>query len=169
MRNLIAANMFVRRDAFLALGGFRSGFGKTGARSGTEETELCIRASKRWPERRWLHDPSVSVRHRVPQSRSSVRYFLERCYDEGVAKASIVGMHGGGDGLAAERSYTLRTLPFGVLRGLSSAARRGEPAGLARSLSILVGLAATAAGYLVGRVRATSAPEGHPEPAPENV
>src|ERR1700722_3717472 len=68
IRNLIAANMFVRREAFLELGGFRAGFGKTGTRSGTEENDLCIRANQRWPGSVWLHDPAVAVRHRVPRS-----------------------------------------------------------------------------------------------------
>ena len=154
VRNLIAANMFVRRDAFLELGGFRAGFGKTGLRSGTEETELCIRAAQRWPDRVWLHDPAVMVSHHVPSARSRPGYFISRCYDEGVAKASVVGFVGKHDGLAAERAYTRRTLPLGFLGGIRSALLAGEPAGLARSLSILIGLAAAGIGYLVGRLSA---------------
>jgi glycosyltransferase involved in cell wall biosynthesis len=151
IRNLIAANMFVRREAFLELGGFRSGFGKTGTRSGTEETDLCIRASQRWPGSIWLHDPAVAVRHRVSRSRSRLSYFVSRCYDEGIAKASIVEFVGGHDGLAAERFYTAQILPRGLARGLT-AGLRGDVAGIARSASIVVGLAATVAGYLVGEV-----------------
>ncbi|HTA98333.1 MAG TPA: glycosyltransferase [Solirubrobacteraceae bacterium] len=151
IRNLIAANMFVRREAFLELGGFRAGFGKTGTRSGTEETDLCIRANQRWPESIWLHDPAVAVRHRVSGSRSRLSYFVSRCYDEGVAKASIVEFVGGRDGLAAERFYTARILPRGFVRGVA-AALRGDVTGLARSASIAVGLTATVAGYLVGEV-----------------
>ncbi len=152
VRNLIATNMFVRRERFLELGGFRAGFGKTGARSGTEETDLCIRANQRWPECVWLYDPEVAVRHNVPSSRSRLSYFLSRCYDEGLAKASIVEFVGGQDGLAAERFYTARTLPRGFVRGLKAATLGGEPAGAVRSASILVGLAATSAGYLLGEV-----------------
>jgi glycosyltransferase involved in cell wall biosynthesis len=151
IRNLIAANMFVRRKAFLELGGFRAGFGKTGTRSGTEETDLCIRANQRWPDSVWLHDPAVAVRHRVSPSRSRLRYFVSRCYDEGIAKASIVEFVGGRDGLAAERYYTARILPRGLVRG-AMAGLRGDLAGIARSASIVVGLAATVAGYLVGGV-----------------
>ncbi len=151
IRNLIAANMFVRREAFLELGGFRAGFGKTGTRSGTEETDLCIRANQRWPESIWLYDPAVAVRHRVSASRSRLSYFVSRCYDEGIAKASIVEFVGGRDGLAAERFYTARTLPRGFVRGVTTGLR-GDVAGIARSASIVVGLAATVAGYLVGGV-----------------
>ncbi len=162
IRNLIAANMFVRREAFLELGGFRAGFGKTGTRSGTEETDLCIRANQRWLESVWLHDPRVAVRHRVSGSRSRLSYFISRCYDEGIAKASIVEFVGGRDGLAAERFYTARILPRGFVRGLT-AGLRGDAAGLARSASIVAGLTATVAGYLVGEValRRGSAPTGN--------
>ncbi len=151
IRNLIAANMFVRREAFLELGGFRAGFGKTGTRSGTEETDLCIRASQRWPESIWLHDPAVAVRHRVSGSRLRLSYFVSRCYDEGIAKASIVEFVGGRDGLAAERFYTARILPRGFVRGVV-AGLRGDVTGIARSASIAVGLTATVVGYLIGEV-----------------
>ncbi len=171
IRNLIAANMFVRREAFLELGGFRAGFGKTGTRSGTEETDLCIRANQRWPESIWLHDPAVAVRHRVSGSRSRLSYFVSRCYDEGIAKASIVEFVGGRDGLAAERFYTARILPRGFVRGMT-AALRGDAAGLARSASIAVGLTATVVGYLIGEVALRRSPTptgdsaGHSETRP---
>lgn len=152
VRNLIATNMFVRRDAFIELGGFRAGFGKTGARSGTEETDLCIRASQRWPESIWLYDPSVAVGHKVPENRARLSYFVSRCYDEGVAKASIVEFVGGQDGLAAERFYTARTLPKGFANGLKVASIGGDASGIARSASILVGLSATVVGYLLGEI-----------------
>jgi glycosyltransferase involved in cell wall biosynthesis len=152
IRNLIANNMFVRRDAFLELGGFRAGFGKTDARSGAEETDLCIRASQRWPQDIWLYDPAVTVRHRVPPSRSRLSYFTSRCYDEGVAKASIVKFVGGQDGLAAERVYTSKTLPKGFGQGLKDAILGRDAAGIARSASIVIGLAATIVGYMSGQV-----------------
>jgi glycosyltransferase involved in cell wall biosynthesis/GT2 family glycosyltransferase len=151
VRNLIATNMFVRRDALLALGGFRPGFGKTGVRSGTEETDLCIRANQRWPESIWLYDPAVAITHRVPESRSRLSYFVSRCYDEGVAKASIVGFLGGQDGLASEREYTARTLPRGFLNGLRTTLLGHDTTGIARSFSIALGFAATTTGYLAGK------------------
>ncbi|HEY4451298.1 MAG TPA: glycosyltransferase [Solirubrobacteraceae bacterium] len=155
VRNLIATNMFVRREAFNELGGFRAGFGKTGARSGAEETELCIRASQRWPGSSWIYDPSVVVSHEVPRARARLGYFLRRCYDEGVAKASIVDLLGARDGLAAERTYARRTLPSGFIAGLRSVCRTRQSFAAARSLSILVGAAATGVGYAVGRAALT--------------
>ncbi len=152
IRNLIAANMFVRRSVFVKLGGFRSGFGKTGARSGTEETDLCIRGTQRWPQGIWLYDVSVSIHHKVPKGRSRLNYFIARCYDEGIAKASIVDFVGGQDGLASERVYTTRTLPRGFVRGLKDFAFGRDATGVARSTSIVLGLTSTVIGYLLGRI-----------------
>jgi glycosyltransferase involved in cell wall biosynthesis len=172
VRNLIATNMFVRRAAFLELGGFRAGFGKTGTRSGTEETDLCIRASQRWPDGIWLYDPAVAVSHRVLQGRARLSYFISRCYDEGVAKAAIVEFVGRRDGLASERAYTTRTLPKGFIQGLKATISGRDVAGIARSTSIVVGLAATITGYLSGKMtlrRAhtpTDDPAGRPRARP---
>ncbi|HMN30347.1 MAG TPA: hypothetical protein PKE45_19500, partial [Caldilineaceae bacterium] len=52
--------------------------------------------------------------------------------------------------LASERSYTLRTLPKGILRGVADTVLANDRAGLARATAILAGLAITAAGYLSG-------------------
>jgi glycosyltransferase involved in cell wall biosynthesis len=151
VRNLIAANMSVRRDVFAALGGFRVGFGKAGLRSGTEETDLCIRATQQWPDRFWLHHPEVRVRHRVPPGRTRYAYFLGRCYDEGIAKASIVSFVGSDDGLASERAYTRRILPNAVLTYLRAAACTRDHLPLLRAGAIVSGLAVTSAGYVRGR------------------
>ncbi len=151
VRNLIAANMFVRHSLFGELGGFRAGFGKTKGRSGVEETDLCLRANQRWPDRIWLYDPAVLVQHRVPEDRLRLGYFIARCYDEGMAKAALVGFLGSEDGLAAERVYTRRTLPRGFAQGLWATVSGHDLAGAGRSAAIVAGLGATVAGYLRGR------------------
>jgi len=99
----------MRRTAFGELGGFRAGFGKAGARSGTEETDLVYQSKPAVAGGRLALRPAVAVSHRVPQARSRLTYFISRCYDEGVAKASIVDFVGGRDGLASERVYTPRS------------------------------------------------------------
>ncbi len=157
VRNLIAANMFVRHSLFDALGGFRLGFGKTKGRSGVEETDLCLRANQRWPNRIWLYDPTVLVQHHVPQERLRLSYFIARCYDEGVAKAALVGFLGSEDGLAAERAYTRRTLPRGVAGGLWATLTGRDLAGIGRAAAIVVGLGATVAGYLRARYQPNGA------------
>jgi hypothetical protein len=151
VRNLISANMFVRRSTFDQLGGFRAGFGKQEKRSRPEETDLCLRANQRFPRHVWLYHPDVVVRHRVPPGRGSTRYFISRCYNEGAGKAALVDFVGG-EGVAAERVYTRRTLPKGFAGGVG-AALRGDPSGIARSSAIVFGLGVTVAGYAVEKLR----------------
>jgi glycosyltransferase involved in cell wall biosynthesis len=152
VRNLIAANMFVSRAVFERLGGFRSGFGKQGQRSRPEETDLCLRANARWPEGVWLHDPAVRVDHRVPAARGRRRYFLTRCYNEGLGKAALAHYLDSSAALAAERDYTRRVLPRGVAAGIRDTLAHRDLAGLARSGAIVAGLGATTAGYAAGHV-----------------
>jgi hypothetical protein len=63
----------------------------------------------------------------------------------------LSGIHGSDHALASERDYVARVLPAGVARGLIDALR-GDPAGVGRSVSIVLGLAVTVAGYAVGRL-----------------
>jgi GT2 family glycosyltransferase len=163
VRNLIGCNMAFRREVFAAVGGFSSGIGRIGTRPvGCEETELCIRVQQRGSENLLLYDPGARVRHRVPAVRARWSYFLARCYSEGLSKALVAQLVGSHDGLSTERAYTLRTLPWGVARGLADTAR-GRPAGLTRVAAIVAGLAFTTAGYAAGRL--TARREGtFPEP-----
>jgi hypothetical protein len=143
--------MSFRREALEALGGFRSEVGRVGSRpSGCEETELCIRAAQRWPERRLVYDPSARVTHRVPASRSRWRYFVARCFAEGRSKAVVTALVGGGDGLSSERSYVRRVLPAGVVRSLAGAVTGRDREGWRRAAAIVAGLAVTGTGYLTG-------------------
>ncbi len=61
--------------------------------------------------------------------------------------ASYVGTK---DALASERTYILRTLSQGIVRGLADALHRDDLTGLARAGAIMFGLMVTMAGYLAG-------------------
>jgi glycosyltransferase involved in cell wall biosynthesis len=152
VRNLIGANMSYRRDVLEAVGGFREGIGRVGRRPlGCEETELSIRALNQNPTGLVLYDPSVRVEHRVPRSRQRVRYFVERCYAEGLSKALVTRLVGAASGLSSERTYTFQTLPRGVISGIRDGLH-GDLAGFARAAAIVGGLATTTLGYIVGRL-----------------
>ena len=151
VRNLIGANMSFRRQVFQMVGHFTDGMGRIGALPvGCEETELCIRYRQRQPQDRFVFVPQARVQHNVPAARATFSYFRSRCYHEGRSKAQVVRLVGADDGLSSERSYTLRTLPLGVLQGLGQALR-GDLAGLGRAAAIVIGLSVTAVGYLVGK------------------
>ena len=153
VRNLIGANMSIRRAVLERVGGFRSDMGRIGRRPlGCEETELCIRAARELPGGVFVYEPRARVAHAVPGARTTWRYFRSRCFAEGLSKARVAALAGAGDGLSSERSYATRTLPAGIARGLSDA-RRGDVAGLARASAIVTGLAVTAAGYVAGSAR----------------
>jgi GT2 family glycosyltransferase len=148
IRNLSGGSMCLRREIFETIGGFRSGIGRTATRPlGCEETELCIRAGQQWPERFFLYDPNICVQHHIPANRTRWDYFRARCYAEGQSKALVARHVGRSDGLASERTYTLKTLPQGIARGLADAILRGDRMGLARAGAIIAGLAYTIAGY----------------------
>ena len=168
VRNVIGANMSVRRHTLMGVGGFRAAFGCNhnatekdltfiGLKwlqhhAGDEETEFCLRATRQWPGAVWLYTPLATIQHRVSVQRTRWKYFLWRCYDEGLGKSTIVGLHGIRAGLSSERTYTVKTLPLGVVRGLTDALYHRDLTGLARAGAIVVGLTLTIAGYLLGSI-----------------
>jgi glycosyltransferase involved in cell wall biosynthesis len=157
IRNMIGANMSFRRAAFDGLE-FRSGLGRIGTVPlGGEETDLCIRAARKYPNGVILYEPSASVRHLVTPERAQIRYFLRRCYSEGISKAAISRFVGAQAGLSSERSYVAKVLPRGVMRGLGETLRGRGWAGAARALAIVAGLGATAIGYAVGLFKTRNA------------
>ena len=167
VRNLIGCNMAFRREVFSKVGDFRHGIGRIGTLPvGCEETELCIRLRQQKPDSILLYQPEAKVQHRVSPNRATWKYFHSRCYAEGLSKALVSRLVGAGDGLASERSYTLRTLPQGVLNGLAGTLTRRNPDGLRAALAISSGLAVTTFGYIKGSLlsRKTSL-QGSLEPA----
>lgn len=157
VRNLIGANMSVRRDVLTELGGFSRQLGRVGGDvAAHEDTELCIRALARFPDRNWLYAPAALVTHAVPASRARYRYFIARCYGEGRSKAAMTRLTGPNVGLQAERDYVRRALPAGIARGLLDGVR-GDPSGIWRSAAIVIGLGATVLGYARGWLGPTAA------------
>ena len=145
VRNVWASNMAVRRAAFEAAGGFRENFGKVGAVSRPEDTDLCMRVT----DGAWLYDPACAVSHRVPVQRARFRYFLVRCFNEGRGKAGLAALNDRRASTSEERDYTARVLPRAILRGVGEALR-GDVAGALRGAAIITGLAVAMAGYALG-------------------
>ncbi len=153
IRNPVGANMAFRRGIFDTVGGFRSGIGRVGMYPvGCEETELCIRARQHWPGRVFLYQPQATVFHRISSNRTHWHYFYSRCYAEGLSKAVVTRYVGVKDALASEYTYTIRALPRGGIQSLKDALLYHDLTGFARAGAIVVGLAVTAAGYLIGSV-----------------
>jgi GT2 family glycosyltransferase len=150
VRNPLGCSMAFRRSVFEQVGGFRPEIGRLGSRPvGCEETELCIRATRRAPGSRIIYVPTSIVRHRVPAARARLAYFRTRCLAEGRSKAIVATLAGSRSGLSSERAYVMRILPRGILTGVARSFR-GDRQGLARAAVILLGLATTTAGYILG-------------------
>ncbi|MDD7966784.1 glycosyltransferase family 2 protein [Actinomycetospora lemnae] len=155
VRNAIGANMSYRRETFESAGAFTEGLGRVGSLPlGCEETEFGIRVRAALPGARFLYDPRAEVHHTVKRERRTLRYFVRRCYSEGLSKAAVSDLAGATDALSSERGYVCRVLPRGFVRGL--VARRSNPA---KAAAIALGLATTIAGYLGGRLRSRSRSE----------
>jgi glycosyltransferase involved in cell wall biosynthesis len=165
VRNVIGANMSVRKEIFALIDGFRESFGnnkgastgRTGSKwlhhhAGDEETEFCMRVTQQLPNSKWLYTPLAVVQHCVPPQRARWGFFLWRCYDEGLGKAGLVKLHNTQTGLSSERTYTFKVLPRGVTRGLADTFFRFDSTGVLRAGAIVTGLATTTVGYLVGSI-----------------
>jgi hypothetical protein len=158
VRNPLGCNMAFRRQVFAEVDGFREGVGRVGRRPlGCEETELCIRLRQRWPDSRIVLVPDAVVDHHVTPERHRFAYFRQRCFAEGISKATVTDSVGTGDGLSSERTYLTRTLPGGVMQGLRTAVQRegdsdgARADGARRAAAIVAGCAITMAGYVRGR------------------
>ena len=153
IRNPIGANMAFRRSVIGDTGGFTDGIGRVGrVPLGCEETEFSIRAA-RLSGGRILQQPAAVVDHLVTADRMRLRYFLSRCWAEGISKAFVATLTGNDAALASERRYTTRTLPIGVVAGFRDGLT-GDRAGFKRSAAIVGGFAVTVAGYLRGSTKA---------------
>lgn len=157
IRNPIGASMAIRRSVLHTVGGFSRVVGRVGALPvGCEETELCIRLVQRMPHLNVVFDPRAAVDHLVPRQRQNLRYFLRRCFYEGCSKRAVARLRGSDAALSAERTYVRRVLPAALLRGVSPARLRHDPAELLRAGTVLLGLTSTICGYTYATLKRSS-------------
>jgi GT2 family glycosyltransferase len=155
VRNVFGGNSCWRRSVFATIGGFDTAIGAgaqfAGRSLACEETELCIRANKRFPGQHFVFDPNAVIRHHVTAERTRFRYFRKRCFNEGLSKAFLSRRVGHDAGLAAERSHVWRVLPRAVGRGVVDGFR-GDVNGIRRGAAIVFGTVVTIGGFVRGRL-----------------
>lgn len=163
IRNPIGASMAIRRDVFRRVGGFTAGIGRVGTVPlGCEETELCIRYTQQRPEHRFVLARGALVHHRVPPSRLTTKYFLSRCWAEGLSKAAVSTLVGAHNGLSAERRHLMGAIPRDALSAVGSL--RADPRNAAKRLALTVLGSLVAAGGLVRGTLAVRRTPLHVEP-----
>jgi glycosyltransferase involved in cell wall biosynthesis len=150
VRNVWGNNMAIRRQVFDMIGGFRADFGKVGTRSSPEDTDLCLRAAAWNGGGTWIYEPLGTANHRVPAERTTVRYFVYRCFYEGWGKAALAVLNGLNESISTERRYIRYVLPTALVRGLRETFRGSVSGGL-RSLAIIGGFTTVMIGFLAGR------------------
>lgn len=113
-RVLIGANMTVRRQAFLAVGGFPVELGKLrGTLLSGEDHELCERLQAAGYEA--LYTPTIRVRHLVPADRLRLRYFLRWFFWSGLTHAALDASRPG-----APRGRRILGVPGYIVRQLAT-------------------------------------------------
>ncbi len=153
VRNPLGCNMAFRAELFKRVGLFDPGIGRLGSRPlGCEETEFCVRVARAIPAARLVLVEGAEIDHRVPRGRGHPRYFLRRCYYEGISKA-LVRKLGDTRSLDTERSYVRQALVSRIARSLKTVVAGPDrlPA-IGQIGAVIGGLSAAAAGYALGTV-----------------
>jgi glucosyl-dolichyl phosphate glucuronosyltransferase len=151
VRNPLGCNMAFRALAFERVGLFDPAIGRMGTRPlGCEETEFCVRLAREFESAQLVLVSGAAIDHRVPQNRGTPRYFLRRCYYEGISK-SLVRRLGDARSLDTEHSYLRSQLSRSIASNLRSAVTgpRRAPA-LGQVAAVIGGVAAAVLGYLLG-------------------
>jgi len=144
----IGSTMAFRREAFIAVGGFDARFGPSSARrtSSNEELALSENIRKRYGANVIRYQPESIVHHRVPKTRTTLQYLIQRSWVEGTSKAEVSLAHVG-DVLNHDQRYLIGTMLPGIVRYLFS----GSWSGIKAAFQLLVVTIVTAAGYLAYR------------------
>jgi glucosyl-dolichyl phosphate glucuronosyltransferase len=149
VRNVWSENMAVRSDVFSNVGGFRVGFGKIGAISRPEDTDLCMRMGKTVRNASVLFVPEAIVDHFVGIERARYRYFLRRCYLEGRGKIDLARINDGRADLGDEKTYILRTIPRGFVRYARRGIAERDGTQIRRAGALVTGVGAAGIGAIV--------------------
>ena len=145
----IGSTMGFRRDVFVAVGGFDSQFGPSSERrtSSNEELVLSENIRQRYGTDVIRYQPASIVHHRVPPSRTTLRYMVERSWVEGTSKAEVDSSHAE-DVLDHDQKYLLGTMLPGMARYLFS----GSWSGIEAAFQLVIVTSVTAAGFLTYRI-----------------
>jgi cellulose synthase/poly-beta-1,6-N-acetylglucosamine synthase-like glycosyltransferase len=133
---LIGANMAIRRESVLAVGGFHSL---------ADDLDMSHRLLQLSPQG-LIYEPRAVVHHYVHAERLTWHYFWRRCWTNR-DKVEIMRGLGEAANLRADRRWALRSVSVGVATGLREFLG-GDVGGLQRALAIITGLGIAGVGHL---------------------
>ncbi|MDQ0369452.1 glycosyltransferase family 2 protein [Catenuloplanes indicus] len=148
-----SAAMAVRRETFIAVGGFgnrddSAPYGGPAERPGARDAALCRRMAEAGGL--WIFVPDARVHHPVTPERMTMRHLLRRCF------------HAGRIAARSGRGPLRAVLPGTPARPLRALLRGGAPGALRRAGAVAAGATAAAAG---GVLELTTRPPA-PRPVP---
>lgn len=87
-RRIVGANLALRRDKLISIGGFDERLGRIGSSllSGDESAVIRQFLARGWDV--W-YDPRVAVRHKIPAERLHLRWLARRTFMEGVTEVRL--------------------------------------------------------------------------------
>jgi len=150
IRNVIGGNSAFSKQVFKVAGLFGENFGRVGDRGVGEEADFCLRLKYKLPDARILYEPRAVVYHKVGARRSTLKYIAKRSFDEGVHKRKLrnVSLSVSQNQLSTEKSYLRYLLFTAIPERLGCFYKKGS---LCQAGAIIISIAATGAGYLVGK------------------
>jgi glycosyltransferase involved in cell wall biosynthesis len=148
-------NMAVRRETFLALGGFPSAFGPRGGvkTSSNEELAMFTVVTSRFGDECIQYVPTAVIHHFAPRSRCSFRYVITRSVVEGTSKAELRELFGSRV-MTTDRTYVKEVIGSSVRGYLVSGVRDRDVRSLRAAGFVASSFVTTAAAYLARRARA---------------
>ena len=142
LAHLIGANMSARRSVLQEIGGFHS--------DSHDDMDMCHRIA--FARYQVVYEPLAVVRHFVPTTRTTWRYFWRRCYFVNKGKVEAFANMQEAANLGAELAFVARTLTTGVAAELRRTIR-GDLDGPARIGGIVAGIGLAGLGHLSGKLR----------------
>lgn len=152
VRHVWTGNMYFRKEILQQVGLFRTGLGRAGSAGQGEDTEFCLRIRAKIPHAVILYEPDAIMYHKVPWQRGRLKYVVSRSFDVGFSLAQITKSHRFELQVpsSTERTYLRYLLTTALLERIR---RLYKPQPLAQIGAIMISIAATGMGYLVGSVR----------------
>lgn len=155
IRNVPGCNMAFKKELFEQIGFWRTDIGARGqSQKGGEEAELCLRVKRTMPKAMILYEPHGVILHKVPSQRARLKWLVKNSFDQGICKAKLQRLSPKPiyqtDPLAIEKSYLRYLLFVSILGSLKRFYRKSQ---LLQAGAMVVSIAATGVGYVVGRAR----------------